>query len=542
MAVKPATARNIAKATSLMAVLLLLSKGMGLFREIAVANAFGAGLVKDANTVAYIIPSFFLIMLGGLNGPFHLATMGAVTRLQTQGKEDEVPGLLLTIVGGTALLTGVVALLVGLGAPWVVGITGPHLSLAAHLMAVEQLRIMSPLVMIGGIIGVLCGISNVRDRFANASLTPMVSSLAVIAIVVVTSSPLAIAWGTLVGAVGQLVLQGIPVLKDWREIAQGRKARPVSLTHGGFLDMLRMLIPASLSSSIGSINAAIGTAFCSSLGSGTISIFNYSNLLMQFPLGILLTALLVPMFPRLTEAAASGDRASLHGWMNRGVQSIALATLPMTGMLIVLGEPAVRLVFQHGHFTAADTRSTGMVLSIVALSSFMYATRDLFTRVFYAQNKSRIPLLVTACSIVTNLAFNSYFVRYGIRGLALSTTLVTTVNLLLLGTLLHRDLEGLGLKQSVPTVLKALLGAVVASGVVYEARELLARLIPPALPVAAGHAAHGHISRLHPMALLQLVGLGLLGLGVYVGLLVLLRVPMVQVLRRARPVAVAVGK
>ena len=68
-----------------MAVLLLLSKGVGLLREVAVAHTFGADLVKDANTVAYYIPAFFLIMLGGLNGPFHLATMGAVTRLKAQG-------------------------------------------------------------------------------------------------------------------------------------------------------------------------------------------------------------------------------------------------------------------------------------------------------------------------------------------------------------------------------------------------------------------------------------------------------------------------
>lgn len=513
-------ASKLARASGVMAALLLVSKGAGFLRESVVAGAYGAGVVKDANTVAYILPALFLIMLGGLNGPFHLATMGAVTRLETQGQRDQVPGVLLTILLGTALLTGLLAAAVFALAPWVISVTGPSLSSEAHALAVTQLRIMAPLIMIGGLVGALCGVSNVRGKFANSSLSPMVSSLAVIVLVFVTSSPTAIAWGTLAGAVGQLLLQAWPVVRDWPEIAQGAPLRPAPLTHPGFRDMLRMLIPAALSSSVGSINVAIGTAFCSKVGSGAISVFNYSNLLIQLPLGIMLTALLVPMFPRLTESAAAGDRDGLFGWLNKGLQTIVLTTLPMTGLLIVLGESAVRLAFERGQFSAADTRATATVLSIVALSIVAYATRDLFTRVFYAQNKSRVPLMVTIVSIGTNFLLNSYFVRFGIKGLALSTTLVTVLNMLILGTLLRRDLGAWGLGPSVPTALKALAAALVSS-----ALTLLARGVIP---------GEGQLG-----ALAQLVVLGALGLGSYAGMLVLLRVPLLAAIGRGRRVATA---
>lgn len=498
-----------------MAVLLLVSKGAGFLRESVIAGVYGAGLVKDANTVAYILPALFLIMLGGLNGPFHLATMGAVTRMMTKGQENEVPGVLLTMLLATALFTGVVALGVFAAAPLLITLTGPRLTPEAHALAVTQLHIMAPLIMIGGLIGVLCGISNVRDKFANSSLSPMVSSLAVIAIILVTTSPTAIAWGTLAGAIGQLILQAWPVFKDWGEIAKGVPLGLAALSHEGLLDMRNMLVPAALSSSVGSINVAIGTAFCSSLGSGAISVFNYANLLMQLPLGILLTALLVPMFPRLTAAAAQGDREGLFSWLNRGVQVIALSTLPMTGFLIVLGQPAVQLAFERGAFTPQDTATTALVLAIVSLSIVAYATRDLFTRVFYAQNKSRIPLYVTIASIGTNLMFNFYFVRFGIPGLALSTTLVTVFNLLILGTLLRRDLGTLGLAPSMPTLWKALLAALVAT--------------------AFGWLAHAYLpGQGWPGALLQLAVGGGVGLLSYVGVLMLLKVPLLSAIRAGR--------
>lgn len=508
-------ARNLVRATIVMAVLLLMSKGAGFLRESVVAGVYGAGVVKDANTVAYILPALFLIMLGGLNGPFHLSTMGAVTRMMTKKQEDEVPGVLLTILLGTALLTGIMALGVFAAAPALITLTGPRLTHEAHELAVAQLHIMAPLIMIGGLIGVLCGISNVRDKFANSSLSPMVSSLAVIGAVLVTASPTAIAWGTLVGAVGQLLLQAWPVIKDWGEIAKGAPLRLASFSHEGLLNMRRMLVPAALSSSVGSINVAIGTAFCSSLGSGAISVFNYSNLLMQLPLGILLTALLVPMFPRLTEAAAQGDREGIFAWLNRGVQIIALSTLPMTGFLVVFGQPAVRLAFERGRFTAQDTQTTALVLAIVSLSIVAYATRDLFTRVFYAQNKSRIPLYVTMFSIGTNLLCNFYFVRFGIPGLALSTTLVTVLNLLILGILLRRDLGTLGLAPSMPTLWKALLASLVAT--------------------ACGWLVHAFLPAQGMLGTLAQLGVGGgVGLLSYAGVLMVLKVPLLSALRSGR--------
>ncbi len=509
---------KLLRAGTLIAVLALLSKGIGFLREAVIFPVFGAGAARDAYAIAYNgLPALALILLGGLNGPFHLATMACVTRLRAAKDEASIPGVLLTLMALTAAGMGALALVVGLGAPAVIGLIAPQADPEVTRLAIDQLRIMSPLLLVGGLLGVFCGISNVQDRFALPSLSPILSSIAIILAVLIWRTPESLAWGTVVGGCLQLLIQGIPVARGWKELAgpqAGLQLAPV--THPAIGDTFRMLVPAMASSSIGTLNVMIATAFASSLTIGVVSRYNAANLLMQLPLGIMLTALLVPMFPVMTKAAAEGDMAGLKTWMNRGFQTIVITALPMTGLLIVLGEPALRLAFERGAFTAADTRETALILAILSISIAAYAVRDLFTRVFYAKNKSRTPLLVTVISLATTFGFCWLLVgRFGAAGLAGATAAVTFTNLLLLGTFLKRELGTLGLGPSMPTFGKSLIAAVLVSGACWVAR--------PYLP---GEGPLG--------AIVELAVLGSFGLVAYAGLLTVMRVPLVSALLGAR--------
>lgn len=508
---------KLLRAGTVIALLALLSKGIGFLREAVIFPVFGAGAARDAYAIAYNgLPALALILLGGLNGPFHLATMACVTRLRAAKDEASIPGVLLTLIAVTALGMGALGLAVGLGAPAVIRVIAPQADPEVVRLAISQLRIMSPLMLIGGLLGVMCGISNVQDRFALPSLSPILSSLAVIGAVLIWRTPESLAWGTLLGGGLQLVAQAIPVIRGWKELAPHGASRPVPLAHPAVVETLKMLGPAMASSSIGTLNVIIATAFASSLAVGVVSRFNAANLLIQLPLGIMLTALLVPMFPVMTKAAAEGDFAGLKTWMNRGFQTIALAALPMTGLLIVLGEPAIRLAFERGAFTAADTRETALILAILAVSITAYAVRDLFTRVFYAKNKSRTPLLVTAISIASTFGFCWLLVgRFGAAGLAGATASVTFVNLIILGGLLRRELGTLGLGPSLATFGKALVATLLVSGACWVARGWLPQ--------------EGEIG-----AIVQLGVLGGASLMAYAGLLTVMRVPLVEALLGAR--------
>ncbi len=509
---------KLLRAGTLIALLALVSKGIGFLREAVIFPTFGAGAARDAYAIAYNgLPALALILLGGLNGPFHLATMACVTRLRAAKDEASIPGVLLTLMALTAAGMGALALAVGLGAPAVIGVIAPKADPEVARLAIEQLRIMSPLLLVGGLLGVFCGISNVQDRFALPSLSPILSSVAIIGAVLIWRTPESLAWGTLVGGILQLLIQGIPVALGWKDLAgpqHGLKLAPI--THPAVGETFRMLVPAMASSSIGTLNVMIATAFASSLAVGVISRYNAANLLIQLPLGIMLTALLVPMFPVMTKAAAEGDMAGLKTWMNRGFQTIAITALPMTGLLIVLGEPAIRVAFERGAFTAADTRETALILGILAVSVSAYAVRDLFTRVFYAKNKSRTPLLVTIVSLATTFLFCWLLVgRFGAAGLAAATAAVTFTNLGLLGLLLKRELGTLGLGPSLATFGKSLLAATLVSAACWVAR--------PYLP------GEGQLG-----AIVELAALGTFGLLAYGGLLTVMRVPLIAALLGAR--------
>jgi putative peptidoglycan lipid II flippase len=519
---------KLLRAGTLIALLALLSKGIGFLREAVIFPIFGAGTARDAYAIAYNgLPALALILLGGLNGPFHLATMACVTRLRAAKDDASIPGVLLTLMGLTIVGMGSLALAVGLGAPAVIGAIAPQADPEVARLAVTLLRIMSPLMLIGGLLGVFCGISNVQDRFALPSLSPILSSIAIIAAVLIWRTPEALAWGTLAGGALQLLAQGIPVVLGWKALAGPvERLRPARISHPAVGETIRMLIPAMASSSIGTINVMIATAFASSLAVGVVSRFNAANLLIQLPLGIMLTALLVPMFPVMTKAAAEGDDASLKTWMNKGFQTIVIAAMPMTGLLIVLGEPAIRLAFERGAFTAADTRETALILGILALSIAAYAVRDLLTRVFYARNQSRKPLLVTTVSIGTTFVFCWLLVgRFGAAGLAAATAAVTFANLLMLGGLLKRELGELGLGPSMGTFGKAFLAGLLVSTVCW--------ILRPFIP------GEGQVG-----AFAEILVLGTFGLVAYGGLLSIMRIPLISALlgaRRARQTAAEAG-
>lgn len=462
---------------SAIAIVTLISKAVGFGRELAIAAVFGADVGKDAYTIAYIIPSFSLVMLGGLTGPFHTATQKVIASLRQQGRDGEVAGVVLAIAALVTLVMGALSLAGYVAAPWLVRAVAARASDPVFALAVDQLRVMAPLILLGGWIGILCGVSNDQGDYARPSLSPLVASLAVIAAVLWRADPMLLAWGTLVGGVGQVLLQAPAAWRLWR--SRPTDAPAVGLGHPEVRGIWGVLLPACVSSTIGTISVIIGTNFASSLPAGSISVFDFANKLIQLPLGILMTALLIPLFPLLTQAAVAGDRAELFRRMNQGLATIGLATFPLVALFVAAGEPLVAVVFQRGAFDATDTRLTAVVLAICSLGIWTYAARDLMIRVFYALDDGRTPLMVSLASLgVTVAAMAAVIGPFGLNGLAAATAGVTVFNCVAIALLLRRKLGELPLGDSTPMVVKAALAAALAGAAAW--------LVGPWLPPTTG--------------------------------------------------------
>lgn len=467
-------ARGVLGIASAIALLTLLSKGFGFGRELVIAAVFGADIPKDAYTAAYIIPAFSLIMLGGLTGPFHTITQKIIATLRGRGQDAEVPAVMATILVSVSAVMGALALGTFFGAPWLVKAVASQIPPATFNLAVLQLQVMAPLVLIGGLVGIFCGISNDRGDYTLPSLSPLVASLAVIGVILLQPSPMALAWGTLLGGVGQFLLQAPAAFKLLRESTPW----PLRFDHPEVIGMWGLLLPASVSSTIGTLNVIIGTNFASGLPQGSMAVFDYANKLIQLPLGILMTALLIPLFPVMTQAVVKGDHDELFMWMNKGLGTIALATLPLMALFVAVGEPTVAVLYERGAFRPEDTHMTYMVLALGSLGIFTYAARDLFIRVFYALHDSRTPLYVSLFSMALTAGLMALLIGpFGLLGLAGATALVTIANCLLVAYLLRRKLGRLALTAFMPLFLKAFVAASLAAAAGWGVGRALA--LPP---------------------------------------------------------------
>jgi putative peptidoglycan lipid II flippase len=215
--------RSLAGIALIVAVATLLSKVFGLFRQMAIAAAFGVGVVFDAYNYAYVIPGFLLILLGGINGPFHSAIVSVLAKRSDRSAAplvetiNTIVGILLLLV--TILLFVFAAPLIDLVAP---GLSSTDTGREIRSIAIEQLQIMAPMALFAGLIGIGFGCLNAANQFWLPSVSPLLSSLTVLiglgglalflgkGITAPENAYLGgavLAWSTLAGAVCQWLLQ-----------------------------------------------------------------------------------------------------------------------------------------------------------------------------------------------------------------------------------------------------------------------------------------------------------------------------------------------
>lgn len=455
--------QSLSKTFSVVAVLSVLSKVIGLARDVVVAAAYGTSILADAYNYAYLFTGNILILFGGLGGPFHSAT---VTSLAPRRSSSEAGTLILQISFFTAIALSLVGVLIFFLAPQIMQIVAPGYGKteADHFKffseSILQLRVMSPLIALSGLIGITYGVLNVYNRVFWPSLSPAIASIAIIAAVLLGNnheSSLPVAVGTMIGAFGQLLAQ-LPDI-----FSLGLVYRFSTKVVEGVVNYLKILWPALISTSIGQLIIYVDSFFCSNIGEGAWTAIANANRLVQLPLGVLITAMLVPMLPRFTEMAASHRNEDLKSEFRRAISFLWFLALPLCAILLALPEPIIRLLFQRGAFNAQSTYLVATALIYLVPSIVFYMARDLITRVYFAFQDSKTPFYVAILAIFIK-AFLDWLlviaIPMGVAGISLSTSLITVFNLFLLSQLLRPKLGLMGFSKLIKPVL-IMLGATV---------------------------------------------------------------------------------
>jgi len=444
--------RSLANIAGIVAIATILSKLAGLFRQQAIGAAFAVGPVADAYSFAYIIPGFLLILLGGINGPFHSAIVSVVARRDRQETAVLVETI-NTLVG--LILVGLSVLLVLLAGPIIQAIA-PGLGPTAREIAVLQLRIMSPMALLAGLIGIGFGALNADSQFWLPSLSPILSSGSVLLGLGLLYATLGkamtnpefyllggvvLAASTLGGAVLQWLVQ-IPSL--WRS-GLGRLRLRFDWSVPGVQQVLQVLVPATLSSGMLQINLFTDLFFASYIA-GTAAALSYANLLVQTPLGIISNVILVPFLPIFARLADPLHWPELKTRIRQSLLFTALTMLPLGTMFIVLASPLVRVIYERGAFGGEASQLVASLLVVYGLGMFVYLARDVLVRVFYALGDGQTPFRISLINIGLNALLDFWLMRWlGAPGLVLATVGVNIVATLVMIVILNRRLGGLPL-------------------------------------------------------------------------------------------------
>ena len=476
------TSGSVLKAAWVIAVVTIVSKLIGFVRDIIIANYYGASFVSDAYYYAYQIPSLSLILLGGVGGPFHSATVAIFSKLipnLEKKPEDSVNKLYSTFMTGTTLFFLILSVLMFVFAKPIMGFIISAGSSELVNLASEHLKIMSPLLVIGGIAGIYYGILIIYKQFMLPNLSPIIMSIAIVAGIVIASPDdykgYALAWATTIGAVLQLIIQ----YPNVRKLGFLWKPNFCFANNPNFKAIMELLFPAVLSSTVGQIHIYVDMFFTSSISDGAWTAIGYANRVFQFPVGILVTAFLVPLFPIFSRLVADNDMEGIKTYFNKGVGVLFFASIPIIIGILTVGYDSVRLVFERGAFDSKATFMVTEALWFLSLSIIPYVFRDSITRIYYSFNDSKTPFVIAFSSIILKYILNVIFISHlhmGISGITLSTSLVTLFNACILGILIVKKIK-MDYKSLFKNLLKMFIAGIITFIVCFETAILFDKFV-----------------------------------------------------------------
>jgi putative peptidoglycan lipid II flippase len=510
---------KIARSAGTVSGAVMCSRLLGLVREQVFAGMFGAGYAYDAFVVAFRIPNLLRDLFG--EGALSAAFVTVFSDYDTKRGARATWQLAGTVLTFFAVFLSLLTLVGMYLAGPIVTILAPDFQLVAGKteLTVQLTRIMFPFLVFISLAAVVMGILNTRGKFfipAMASsffnLGSIIGGVSLALLFPRFGQPAiaGMAWGTLIGGMLQLAMQ-LPALRR-----EGFTLIPrLNLRDPGLQRILLLMLPATVGLSATQINIFVNTNFAASCAEGSVSWLNYAFRLVQLPIGIFGVAFSIAVMPVLGRQAAGNDQTGLQQTFNSSLVMVLSLTIPATAGLILLAEPIIRLIFEHGAFTSFDTERTAEALAFYAIGLFAYSAVKVMVPVFYALGSTRFPVMGSFLAVGANILFIVLTIDlFQHRAIALATSCSMTLNFLFLGLVLSRKLEGFTLRPLLLGSGKILLATLVMAGAVWGLTRWLAPWLQGALP-------------------LQLLGvLGIVGTGAVIYYLVLasLKLPELTVI------------
>ena len=466
---------DMLKSSGAMAGATLLSRLLGMVRVMIYARFMGDGPIASAFVYAFQIPNLFRRLLG--EGALTAAFIPLFkNKEKTEGDKamwHTANAVVSALVVASALVVGLVML--GLSAALMWGEFDTH----TRLM-LELLRVVFPYMLLVCLAAVFMGMLNSRGHFFIPAMGATLLNVVMIATVLLVAPRwgddlgeqiFALAFGVLVAGVAQAAFQ-VPYL--YRE---GYRLRWVSpWRNDSVREVVRKMIPATIGVAAFQFNIIITQtlAFWIERASGTqiVASFEYAVRLMELPQGVFGVSLATFLLPTLAGLAADKQFPEFRENLRRGMGYLFFVNAIAAAMLMVLAEPMVRLLFQHGAFTADSTRRASFALMCLAPSLLTYSAVNVMARAFYAMGDTKVPMQISAVCLCLNIVLLLPLIFMFPKGLeagalGMANALSSLLNVGLLSYALKRKMPKWEVQSLLRPFAGMLLAAVVAGGVAW---------------------------------------------------------------------------
>jgi putative peptidoglycan lipid II flippase len=425
----------------------MTSRVLGVVREQVLAALFGAGHAMDAYTVAFRIPNLARDLFA--EGALSAALVPTFTRQLATAGPAAAWRLASLVVNGLLVVAGAVVLVGIVFADDIVRLLAADFAAVPGKLELTVLltRMMLPFLLFVSLAAATMGMLQALHRFFVPALAPALFNVSTIAcaLLLVPVMPAvgmppiaAIAIGTLVGGAAQFAVQW-PMLRR-----EGFRHQPLfDWRDAGMRRVLVLMGPGTIGLAATQVNVFVNTMLATGEGAGAVSWLNYAFRLIYLPIGLFGVSIAAATLPLVSRQAAAQDQAAVRDSLTRALSLMLVLNVPATVGLIVLGVPIVRVIFERGEFTAADTTATAVALQFYAVGLIGYAVVRIAAPAFYALGRSRTPVAVSIGAMMANVVLNLALVRVmGYPGLALGTSLAALVNAGGLLLLLQRVVPG----------------------------------------------------------------------------------------------------
>ena len=470
--------KKLIKSGLIVSFMTLVSRVLGLVRDVVTANILGTGAGADVFFFANKIPNFLRRLFA--EGAFAQAFVPVLSEYQAKDEQegtDETRKLIAQVSGTLGVLVTLVTLVGVIASPLVVilfmpgwfsewlsgGVDAGKFDLAAVL-----LKITFPYLWFVSLTALAGAVLNTLGKFAVSAFTPVLLNVCIITMAIflsphVQTPAFALAWGVFAGGLVQFLFQlpflykaGVLVKPKWAWRSQG------------VTKIRKLIVPALFGVSVTQINLLLDTVIASFLITGSVSWLYYADRLLEFPLGLFGIGIATVILPSLSGLHARKNEGEFSDTLDWSIKVVSLFGWPALAGLMVLAQPIVMILFMRGEFTQVDVEQVSYALFayLSGLLSFMYI--KVLAPGYYARQDTKTPVKIAITAMITNMAFNLMLAPWlGYIGLALATTLSATVNAFLLYQGLKRQSVYRLSGQSAFFILRLMLSAAVMAAVVY---------------------------------------------------------------------------